>query len=243
MVEGNDTIEAYNAVAPFYSRYSEEKLPYLDAVDRIVIERLQSRKSLLDIGSGDGRRLSKFQSQTKISDITAIEPSAKMAEICRINTGVIVYESYAEQIDSLNLDKYDAITALWNVLGHIPNQEARIRSLKNIYQLMKPESILIIDVNNRHNSSAYGRWQVFKRTIIDRLNFKDSRGDAEYEWNIDNKSFKSRGHLFIPKEIEALFKIAKLTVCDRFSIDYTNGNVSTSIYKGQLLYILKPMGS
>lgn len=234
-----DIMGAYDAIAPLYKEYSQNKEAYLNAVDELVVKHLSSDSRLLDVGSGDGRRLKKIKETVGLKEAIAIEPSSEMARICRDSVGVPVHEVFAEDIDKLDLGTFDVVTALWNVFGHIPNREARLKSLQNIKNALKEDGVVILDVNNRHNALAYGKLKVVFRVLMDTINFQESRGDAIYDWKIGNKVFKSRGHLFTPKEIEALFREVGFKVISRFSLNYSTGEISTSKYKGQLFYILK----
>ena len=234
-----DTLAAYDAIAPVYAEYSSKKEAYLNAVDELVIGNIADGVRLLDIGAGDGRRLKKILSAKNLSEAVAIEPSEKMAEICRHNTQCDVHELCGENINDLNIGRFNVITALWNVFGHIAKQEDRLQTLKNVAEKLEPDGICMIDVNNRHNAAAYGRVKVAGRVIIDMLAFDEKRGDANYDWKIDNENYPGFGHLFIPKEIEALFHQARLKIKTRFSINYSTGHVSTSPYQGQLFYILE----
>lgn len=232
------TLEAYDAIAPAYSEYSGNRKPYLDAVDELVISRLSPDMRLLDIGAGDGRRLLKIKEHAGLKDIVAAEPSSGMAQICRERAGIEVFEVCAEDIDKLDIGLFDAITALWNVFGHIGNNELRVTALRNLASFLKPEGVLMLDVNNRHNANAYGAAKVIGRVFIDFLNFDERRGDASYEWKIGDQIFHGSGHLFTPAEIEGLFRKAGLHIQERLSLNYSTGKVSTSKYCGQLFYKL-----
>lgn len=235
----SNIIGAYDAIAPLYEAYSSKRQAYLDAVDELVIANLLPQYRLLDIGSGDGRRLAKLKSCVGLSDIVAVEPSSEMAKICEQKVGVPVYQEFGENIDQLDIGHFDVATALWNIFGHIPSSKARLKTLVNIAQKLNKGGRLILDVNNRHNALAYGKWTVFMRTLVDWFNFKESRGDAHYEWQIGDQSFDASGHLFTPTEIEKLFDAAGFELIKRCSLNYANGEVSDSKYRGQLFYVLK----
>jgi SAM-dependent methyltransferase len=237
-MEPNSTLAAYDAVAPVYEEYSSKKQPYLDAVDQLVIENLSPQTRLLDIGAGDGRRLAKVQSNIELTECIAIEPSPEMAKRCAERAQVTVHQTLAENLDTLDIGQFDTIIALWNVFGHISSSEERLEALRHIAAKLKPGGLFMLDVNNRHNALAYGALNVMKRVVIDTLNFKESRGDASYEWVIGDQTFKGRGHLFTPAEIESLFKKAGLEIVKRCSLNYATGEISHSKYHGQLFYIL-----
>lgn len=232
-------IGAYDAIAPLYEEYSSQRQAYLDAVDELVIGNIRPEHRLLDIGSGDGRRLAKIRDAVGLQDIVAVEPSEEMARLCEQTVGVPVYREFGENLDRLDIGEFDVATALWNIFGHIPNALSRLRTLVNIRARLKPGGKLILDVNNRHNALAYGRWKVMGRRLVDAIDFRESRGDAHYDWKIGDQIFHASGHLFTPAEIEKHFANAGLTVSIRHSVNYANGEVSDSKFRGQLFYVLE----
>lgn len=234
-----NTLKAYDAIAPHYAEYSEKRQAYLEAVDRLVISHLKPGMRLLDVGSGDGRRLKKIADALGLRDVVAVEPSTEMAALCRKTTGFTVHALCGDALDELKEGPFDAITALWNVFGHMENSATRLQALTLMAQKLKPQGIIMLDINNRHNRLAYGRWTVFKRRIVDALQFDEKRGDVQFEWKIGDQSIPASGHLFTPGEIERLFVQAGLCVAERLSIDYANGALSSSPFNGQLFYVLR----
>ncbi len=238
-VQRQNTLRAYDAIAPLYAEYSEKYRNYLSAVDAMAIEHLKPGMRLLDVGSGDGRRLAKITSAVGLTDVVSVEPSKEMAALCRKATGFNVYEMCGDTLSDLPEAPFDAMSALWNVFGHMANSELRIKTLVCMAGKLKPEGFIMLDVNNRHNQLSYGRWNVFKRRIIDVIAFDETRGDAYYDWNIGGQSFLASGHLFTPGEMAGLFARAGLRVTERWSINYATGERSKSPFNGQLFYVLK----
>jgi SAM-dependent methyltransferase len=234
-----DMLAAYDAIAPHYAEYSRKYAAYLDSVDRLVIGRLRPGLRLLDVGSGDGRRLKKICDHHGLKDVVSVEPSGEMAALCRKTTGFSVHPLFGDALDRLQEAPFDAITALWNVFGHMAGTTARLKSLTQMAGLLKPDGVVLLDVNNRHNSLAYGRWTVLKRRIVDFLGFDERRGDARFDWKIGEQVFPAAGHLFTPREIEGLFARAGLAVAERCSVHYATGEVSASPRRGQLFYRLR----
>ncbi len=234
-----NTLAAYDAIAPLYAEYSEKYQAYLNSVDKLVTDRLRPGMRLLDVGSGDGRRLKKISDHHKLTDVVSVEPSKEMAALCHKTTGFSVHSICGDALDELAEAPFDAITALWNVFGHMTDSNMRLQTLKAMVQKLKPDGIMMLDVNNRHNQLAYGRFNVMKRRVIDALAFDETRGDAYYEWKIAGKSFPASGHLFTPKEIESLFAQAGFSVTERWSVNYATGSVSRSPFDGQLFYKLR----
>lgn len=234
----SNTLKAYDAIAPLYAEYSEKYRNYLSAVDQLVMHRLAPGMRLLDIGSGDGRRLKNITGHHHLSDVVSIEPSGEMAALCRARTGFPVHQLCGDALDQLHEAPFDAVTVLWNVFGHMANSEIRLMTLKHIAAKLAPDGIVLLDVNNRHNQRAYGRFNVCKRRIIDAVAFDETRGDAHYEWKIGDQSFPASGHLFTPREMENLFAKAGLDVMERLSVNYATGELSASPHNGQLFYML-----
>lgn len=234
-----NTLKAYDAIAPLYSDYSGKYQNYLNAVDQLVIDRLASNVRLLDIGSGDGRRLHKIASHHSLTNAVAVEPSAKMIALCRSSTGFAVHQLFGDELDRLPETNFDAVTVLWNVFGHMADSSVRLKTLRLIKTKLKLGGFVLLDVNNRHNQLAYGRWNVLKRRVIDGLAFNEKRGDVLYQWKIGEESVPSSGHLFTPHEMTTLFRQAGFKVAERMSVNYASGEVSVSPFDGQLFYRLQ----
>lgn len=233
-----NTLAAYDAIAPLYADYSQKYQNYLNSVDALVIKHLSPNMRLLDIGSGDGRRLKKICDALSLQDVVSVEPSKEMAAICQKTTGFTVHKICGDELNSLNEDNFDAITVLWNVFGHMKDTSARLKTLKAVANKLKPNGIMIFDVNNRHNQLAYGRFNVLKRRILDGICFDEKRGDAHYEWEISGQKFPASGHLFIPKEVDKIIQIAGLKIVEKCSINYATGKISPSQLNGQLFYVV-----
>lgn len=234
-----NTLKAYDAIAPLYAEYSSRYQAYLNAVDRLVMERIAPGTRLLDVGSGDGRRLHKITSQLGLQQVVAVEPSAEMAALCRKATGFVVHQLFGDQLDSLPETGFGAITVLWNVFGHMADSEVRSKTLTLLRGKLAPHGSILLDVNNRHNRLAYGRWNVVKRRVVDALAFDEKRGDVHYQWKIGTETVPSSGHLFTPGEMAGLFERAGLRIAERLSVNYATGAVSRSPFDGQLFYRLE----
>lgn len=234
-----NTLKAYDAIAPLYAEYSGRYRDYLNAVDALVIERLAPGTRLLDLGSGDGRRLHKIASHHGLAGVVAVEPSSEMAALCRTTTGFTVHQLFGDELDRLADTGFDAITVLWNVFGHMANSAVRLKTLKLLKAKLAAGGSMMLDVNNRHNRLAYGRWNVARRRVLDALAFDEKRGDVHYQWKIGNDSVPSSGHLFTPGEMAGLFANAGLRVAERYSVNYASGAVSASPFDGQLFYRLQ----
>lgn len=231
----SDIVAVYDQVANEYANYSSMREHYLDSVDKYIISSLDDKKDWLDVGCGDGRRVNKIYSQSPTKSLTIVEPSNEMAKLCKQRYNLEVCKSKIEDLEQHNLGKYDVITALWNIFGHIELKH-RLKAFKILCSHLKDDGCLIFDVNNRHNAKAYGKLSVFYRKIIDSIHFNPARGDTSYNWKIGNLSIPSYGHLFTPYEVEMYLDKVGLKIIENFAVDYETGLKSKDKTQGQLLY-------
>lgn len=233
----------YSVLAPHYRMISERKKAYIEAVNGLIFSHLLGAvDSVLDVGAADGVRGLAMAQKMAAKQVVLCEPCAEMAALCRLNAAgashIRVLECDGLALHALE-EKYDVVLCLWNVLGHVPNNAARAEMLKVLRQRLKPGGRLFLDVNNRHNAIAYGAFSVLVRRVLDALFFDERRGNAEYMMQIGEELIPSRGHLFAPQEMDRLFALAGLNVCQRKTVNYLSGAISDNAHRGQLFYVLE----
>lgn len=230
--------DIYDLMAPFYREYSDRKRNYLQAVDRFVVEHLPPQAgSMLDVGSGDGVRGMSIARIKSIPKVVLVEPSSEMAKRCRELGPTDVWQVAAEELPD-TAERFEVITCLWNVLGHLGGRRQRVQALVGMKRLLADSGIILFDVNNRHNAAAYGWLKVLGRRIADGLAPDERRGDATFTWTIGDQNLHGKGHLFTPAEIEGIVREAGLNIRKRVAINYSTGVLSSSPTRGQLLYIV-----
>lgn len=229
---------SYQDLAPFFRSYSESRADYLEAVDKIVVESFpRGAASLLDVGAGDGVRALKIADSGNIERVVLVEPDLSMIGAGPALAGVEILNTAAEDLPA-GKPEFEAITCLWNVLGHIETGEKRVIALKKMKSRLSEKGLIFVDVNNRYNASAYGWVKTFGRMFYDLVKPAETNGDVSYSWRVGGKTIQSRGHVFTPREMERLIGAAGLRVKNRFVIDYENGRRRRSVFRGQLLYLL-----
>ena len=234
----HSTSDIYDALAPYYREYAEKKTAYLSAVDSFILDNApEGAGSLLDVGAGDGIRGMSIARQQGISRTVLCDLSSEMVARCQELKPTEVWQAAAEALPETNM-RFEVITCLWNVLGHLAGREERIKALQRMGDLLAENGVIFFDVNNRHNASAYGTLKVLGRVILDTILPDERRGDARFDWKIKEKVFPAKGHLFTPAEIEGIIHAAGLQVKNRISVDYTTGEFSQSPFNGQLLYLV-----
>ena len=234
----NEIIQAYDEISRDYEDYSSKKSKYLSAIEELIVSELKNVDSIIDIGTGDGRRFKKILKKLGKTEHLAVEPSSKMVEICRERKIPVIQGSFSDLNEKIDM-QFSAALALWNVLGHVETQALRIDALRQVYDLLPIDGIFICDINNRHNMMAYGYLTVFGRILLDRIFFDETRGDASYTWEINGKRFASRGHLFTPEEAEQTFIKSGFSVEQRWTVNYKSGKIKNNKYLGQLVYKLR----
>jgi 2-polyprenyl-3-methyl-5-hydroxy-6-metoxy-1,4-benzoquinol methylase len=232
-------IEAYGAFAPYHRSYADSMAEYLDGVDRIVVSRIQSgARSLLDVGAGDGVRAARIAERCGIDVIVLVEPCEALATMCREQPVTDVWPARAEALPETPM-RFDVVTCLWNVLGHIPTHADRVSALVGMRGMLGAGGTLFVDVNNRYNARAYGWPNTLARIAFDAVRPSTENGDVTVTWRAGDVAMRTTGHVFTPREIESLFRDAELAVRERFVVDYANGMERGTRFEGQLLYALE----
>jgi SAM-dependent methyltransferase len=238
--QGMDPVAAYDLLSSQFPAIAQRRKRYLDAVDDLIVARAPSAsRSLLDVGAGDGSRAHKIASRAGIATVVLLEPSQGMnpravgsAEIWRIRAEDL---RVCEQTP-----RFDAITCLWNVLGHIRPAAARAQVLRQLRQLLNPAGKLFVDVNHRYNVRAYGGAKSVLRFVNDRVLPREENGDVLAHWSVGGVDCSTYGHLFTHREMSGLAANTNWKVEECIPVDYETGERTRFLFQGSLLYLLKP---
>jgi 2-polyprenyl-3-methyl-5-hydroxy-6-metoxy-1,4-benzoquinol methylase len=228
-----DPIAAYDRIAPMFARITAKRKPYLDSIDRLVISLIppQSR-SMLDVGSGDGRRARRIAQEGDIADLVMMEPSVAMQGT---DTGIRTMR--AEELHLIERE-FDVITCLWNVLGHIFPASSRVEVLRQFARLVSPQGRIFVDLHHRYNARHYGAISTALRFLQDALRWSDTNGDAVVSWDVEQVQCTTRGHVFTHPEFRSMVRAAGLNIETRFVVDYATGERRRWSIQGHLLYVL-----
>lgn len=232
------SIEFYNKYALFYSKYSKVKKVYLNSVDNLIIHNVKDKLSMLDIGSANGIRAMKLAEKLKIKDLTLIDNSPQMHKLYLSKFN----DSYLADISKENIfikRKYDVITCLWNVLGHIDDEKSVRVALNNIKILLNNNGLIFIDVNNRYNYKNYGLRNVSRNIIKDIFRYSWRNGNFSLKVKYGKNEIKGNVHIFNPIEFILLLKSVGIRINKLYFIDYNKGLVSKNPFKGQMFFVLQ----
>ncbi len=70
-----DPVAAYDRITPAFARLAERRKAYLDRVNQLVISQIPAgRRSLLDVGAGDGTRARRIAEAGGFEELVLLEP-------------------------------------------------------------------------------------------------------------------------------------------------------------------------
>ncbi len=227
----------YDSLTPGYRNYSQSRLLYLNAVDSVVRQCLTPESSVIDFGSGDGVRVHNI-AKNITSKLCLVENSCNM--ITKIKDqyprALILNQDFAD-VNFQTGKKYDIAICLWNVLGHLGNEQRVLTGLTNIRKTVRKNGIVILDINNRHNISQY-KIKAVKNIIKDVFTYKFANGDIKFNISTNGQNIPSYVHIFNKHEIEKLIDAAGFEIKSGVYINYANGDIEKSPLFGQLCYVL-----
>jgi len=235
----DNPVAAYDRLAPYYSHFSKRRAAYLQTAEEQIAARIPAgAKSLLDIGAGDGSRAKRIASVAGISRVVLLEPSAKMSS--EMPAGYELWRKRAEDLDASEItERFDVITCLWNVLGHIQGFDMRVRALSAAAQFLSPRGVLFVDVIHRYNMRSYGVTMTVARWLRDRISPSDNNGDVRARWSTADGEISTYGHVFTDREVRRLADAAGLRFAQRIGIDYETGQIRHASWSGNLLYVFR----
>src|SRR5215469_12811932 len=174
----DDPVAAYDRLAGHYRTLTQKREHYLLAVDREIVKRIPAgSRSLLDVGAGDGSRALRIGSQAGIENVVLVEPSQNMRGLNPAS--VETWRIRAEDLDpGSTARKFDVITCLWNVIGHVPGTERRTRALFGMQRLLSQRGRLFLDVTHRYNMRSYGTLLTAARWVHDTVVRRETNGDV-----------------------------------------------------------------
>lgn len=231
----------FTKIAQSYASYASTKNAYLSAINRFITRETKEAERMIDIGSGDGKRSTEIAKSIKVSNLTLVDNSPGMISLLEKLPGVsVVCRDISDEAFELT-QRFDIVTCLWNVLGHIPTPEKRKIAIKNMKKLAMPGGFIYLDVNNRYNTLQYGLPSVAKNVFWDTIEPNSSNGDFELEFKTKEEIVKTEVHIFSPFEMNELLKSAGLRIVKKQIINYQTGNECKSILGGQLVYKLSKL--
>lgn len=147
--------------------------------------------------------------------------------------------SETEIKEKKNVRRFDVITCLWNVLGHVRRVEDRERALQGMAECLTPWGKCFLDVNHRYNLRSYGVMASTARFIRDSIFYEETNADVIAKWDLGGSSISTHGHVFTDREVRQLASGAGLSIEERIVIDYESGKICRFAFQGNLLYVFR----
>ena len=230
-----EPVAAYDAFAPYYKAYSKTRRRYLQKIEDIVIAHAGNVRSMLDVGAGDGSRALRVARLANIAQVVLLEPSAGMRAHCP--EGAEIWPCRISDLPAA-APAFEFITCLWNVLGHLRDNQERELTLVRLRKLLAPGGAIFLDVCHRYNGAAYGWGRTFLRIGRDFFNPSEKHGDVVISWKAGESTIYTHGHLFTHMEIRSLCRFANLKIARRWVVSYETGKECRLSLSGHLLYQL-----
>ena len=227
----DDSKKYYDELSSNYENILERRESYLISIENYIRRYIQKipQSSILDIGTGDGRRLDRMTANLNIN-LSAVEPSKKMFEILLSKNIDGKFMNCTIEEYPLNGSRIDVVTALWNVLGHADNINV---FLSKCHSLLKSDGVLFFDVNNVLNYNQYGFYNFVKN-----LTYIYLFGKKKFTFKLND--IKSGGCVSMYKQnfIVATLKDIGFKSVDRIYFDYNTGSICNK-FNGQPLFICR----
>lgn len=208
------TKEDYNLIAKEFSSKREE---IWEETRFLFDDYLIPGEKILDLGCGNGRYFPLFE--RKNVDYIGIDNSEELIRIAREK-----YPQAKFQVaNALNLpfpnNYFDKVYSI-ALLHHIPSDEFRIKSLKEIKRVLKPKGTLILTVWETHRLKE--RYLLLKYTILKLI------GKSKLDWKDIfepwGKKINRYYHCFSKRELEGLVKKSDFKIRESGLIKNKKGN-------------------
>lgn len=219
-----------------FARLAGQRRAYLATIDRLIVSAMPGdSRSLLDVGAGDGTRARRIAQAGSIPELVLLEPSRAMQRDYPNDARVLTMR--AEDLPLVD-GRFDVITCLWNVLGHIFPKAARVEVFRQFARLVSPRGRVFVDVSHRYNARHYGVLPTARRFLRDCVSRDERNGDVLVAWDVEGIQSSTVGHVFTQGEIAALCGSSGLRVEKRLVVDYATGEQRRWAFEGHLLYVL-----
>lgn len=200
---------------------AEARKEYLAAVDSILISNIpHANFSWLDVGTGDGSRVLELSRELDAC-VDVVEETDFIKYYGLASHFNLAFQGKFEDFPSSE-SKYDLVTLLWNVLGHVDDPQFVV---SKVHKLLRDGGILFFDVPSMLNAE-YGLWRLFRNALF------FSRSDFIVKHS-------NQGHLvrlFSERRLRVLLRCAGFRKFEFYYVS-RHGKKALSGFRGQIICV------
>jgi SAM-dependent methyltransferase len=229
-----NSVEYYDKVASSYSEMINKRKDYLLAIENEIYQ-IKKVKNYLDIACGDGIRSLRIIKNIKPSKSVLLDESPEMLKHVNMDNdrdSILLVNQ-----DFLNFEsniRFDLITCLWNVFGHLPSRSEKSKFVEKMFSLCEKNGKVYLDINNRYNIRHYGVKNFLKTVFKDAIHLKN-RG--KFKLKLPNNVMSSV-YIHTPWELDKMINSAGFSIDEKAYFDYESGERVQNFWNGQILYKL-----
>jgi SAM-dependent methyltransferase len=175
----SDPSSFYDSLASEYNKVFSARQKYHDAVDSLILNSkdYSSWSQILDVGSGNGKRLTRLFLH-KQCVLHCVESSSEMVALLKKSREIeLVIQSDFCTLDHKKFENpYDLVLMQWNVIGHLSNISD---AFKLVSQTVKVGGHFIFDFNNPLNYKQYGFLNALRNSL--KFLFSNSEGNLKFK--------------------------------------------------------------
>ena len=214
-----DSSSYYDSLAKDYQGVYSQKKSYHDAIDELILKNkdYSSWKIVLDVGSGDGKRIIRLFPNDNCT-LHSVENSSEMVKLLKHSSRIkrVINKDFCTLGPSDFDTEFDAVFMQWNVLGHLTNISD---AFKLISHAVRVNGHFIFDFNNPFNYKHYGSVNVVKNFL--RLNF--SKTNRSLKFKIKHGESITETKFYSVTEVSRLLRIHGFKIISLVYLDYETG--------------------
>lgn len=211
----------YQSMAKYYDLFYSKK-SYSKEVE-FITDLIGTRKTILDVGCGTGIHMKLLED--KGYRVDGMDLSENMLDIAKSRTKGHLF--CGNLLDYKSNKTYDVIISMFAVFNHLQNYKELEKGIKNLYNQLNTNGILIIDLHNgRTTGEKEDTYQNCKRIMKWTFDHKEFKEYTNITYIIDNKTYYDH-HKFTIYEIEKLEQILnknnlKYELYENYSLNSAN---------------------
>ena len=220
----------YKKYADFYDIFNKHR--YYNIESKYLLEMLQTRRRVLDVGCGTGTHFNILENLGYI--VEGIDINPKMIAVARTKVKGNIYE--ADLLTYKTEEVYDAIIAMKDVFNHLSSYEEFEKGILNLLNLLKSKGMIIIDIDNRRQTGI-------KKDNIDGVRrIQECKYDSDTEiqtrkitYYIGTKKFETihKYLIYNPKKLKKI--LDKMNISYVFLTNYSKQKFSNRQKRMQIL--------